>query len=130
MSPRRFDRSEKYTSRRDEIESIICFPGRNNTLFARICPRNEGIIGFNLDEVGILEWEDRQDKKVIVPKMIAGQTIYHHASRNVKHISIITYITLAGESLMPYIMTSQDSESLHSRLMSRDVRLGAGFVLR
>jgi hypothetical protein len=50
---------------------------------------------FNLDEVDMSEWEDRKDKKVIVTKTIAGQTIHHCASRNVKYISIITCITAA-----------------------------------
>jgi hypothetical protein len=35
---------------------------------------------FNLDEVGMSEWEDRKDKKVIVRKTIDDQTIPHHAS--------------------------------------------------
>jgi hypothetical protein len=39
---------------------------------------------FNLDEVVISEWWDRKDKKVIVSKTIAGRTIHHRASRNVK----------------------------------------------
>jgi hypothetical protein len=61
---------------------------------------------FNLDEVGLSEWEDRKDRKVIVPMTMDGQTIHHRASRNVKHISIITCITAGGESLTPYIVPS------------------------
>jgi hypothetical protein len=34
------------------------------------------------------------------------------------------------ESLTPYIVTSQDSQSLRMRLMSRGVGLGVDFVLR
>jgi hypothetical protein len=75
---------------------------------------------FNLDEVGISEWEDRKDKKVIVPKTMEGQTIHHRVSRNVKHISIITCITAGGESLTPYMVTSQDSERLRRRLMAAE----------
>jgi hypothetical protein len=85
---------------------------------------------FNLDEVGVSEWEDRRDRKVVIPRTISGQTMHHRASRNVKHISIITCISAAGEFLTPYIMTSQDSQSLRRRLMSRGVRLGVDFVLR
>jgi hypothetical protein len=61
---------------------------------------------FNLDEVGLSEWEDRKDKRVIVPMKMDSQTIHHRASRNVKHISIITCITAGGESLTPYIVAS------------------------
>jgi hypothetical protein len=84
---------------------------------------------FNLDEVGISEWEDRKDRTVIVPKTMDRQTMHHRISRNVKHISIITYITAGGESLTPYIVTSHDSERLRKRLMARGVRLGVDFVL-
>jgi hypothetical protein len=27
---------------------------------------------FNLDEVGVSEWEDRKDKKAIIPRVISG----------------------------------------------------------
>jgi hypothetical protein len=61
---------------------------------------------FNLDEAGMSDWDDRKDKKVIVTKTMVGQTIHHHVSRNVIHISIITCITTAGESLTLYIVIS------------------------
>jgi hypothetical protein len=85
---------------------------------------------FNVDKIGILEWEDRKDKKVIIPKMMDSQTIHYRASRNMKHISIIIYINAGGESLTPYIVTLQDSKPLRKRLMSRGVRSGVDFVLR
>jgi hypothetical protein len=76
------------------------------------------------------EWEDRKDKKVIVPKTMDSHTIHHRASRNMKHISITTCINAGGESLTLYIMISQDSEPLRRKLMSRGVRLGVDLVLR
>jgi hypothetical protein len=53
----------------------------------------KGELVFNRDEIGRSEWADRKDKKVIVLKTIDSQTIHHQASRNVKHISLITYIS-------------------------------------
>jgi hypothetical protein len=53
---------------------------------------------FNLDEVGVSEWEDRKDKKVVIPTVLSGQTIYHHGSRNLKHMSVITCIRAAGRA--------------------------------
>jgi hypothetical protein len=41
---------------------------------------------FNLDEVYMSDWEDRKDKKVVVPTALDGQTIHHRVSRNVRHI--------------------------------------------
>jgi hypothetical protein len=85
---------------------------------------------FNLDEVGMSKWEDRKEKKVIVATFMDDQTIHHRASRGVRHMSIITCITTAGKSLMPYIVTSQDSDAVRKRLMSRGVHLGVDFVLK
>jgi hypothetical protein len=48
---------------------------------------------FDLDEVGMSDWEDRKDKKVVVPAALDSQMIYHRVSRNVRHISIIACIS-------------------------------------
>jgi hypothetical protein len=45
---------------------------------------------FNLDEVGISDWEDRKPKKVVVPIIATSHSIHHRVSRNLKHISIVT----------------------------------------
>jgi hypothetical protein len=84
----------------------------------------------NLNEVGMSGWEDRKEKKVIVPAMMDTQTIHHRTSRSVRHISIITCITAVGEFLTPYIVTSQDFDAIRRKLMSCGVRLGVGFALR
>jgi hypothetical protein len=67
---------------------------------------------FNLDEVGISDWEDRKTKKVIALATMFGQTIYHGVSRNVKHISVIACLSAAGQSLLHYIVTSQNSPTI------------------
>jgi hypothetical protein len=84
---------------------------------------------FNLDKVTMSEWEDRKEKKVIVSMTMDGQTIHHDASRSVKHISAIAYITAGGESMTPFIVTSQISDGIHKMLISGAVRLGIDFVL-
>jgi hypothetical protein len=85
---------------------------------------------FNLGEAGMSEWEDRQEKKVIVLRTMEGQTIHHRESRSVRYISIITCITARGEFMTPYIVTLQDSDAIRKRLMRHGVRLGVDFVLR
>jgi hypothetical protein len=60
---------------------------------------------FNLDDVGLSEWEDRKYKKVIIRMTMDGQMTHHRASRGVKHISIIACVTAGGESLIPYAVT-------------------------
>jgi hypothetical protein len=56
---------------------------------------------FNLNKVGISDWEDRKTKKVIALAAMPGQTIHHGVSRKVKHISVIACMSAAGESLLP-----------------------------
>jgi hypothetical protein len=87
---------------------------------------------FNLDEVGISDWEDRKTKTktVIVPATMRGQTIHHEISRTVKHISVIPYISAAGELLTPYIITSQAPMSVQERVKKEGVRFSTDFVLR
>jgi hypothetical protein len=85
---------------------------------------------FNLDEVGMSEWEDRKEKKVIIPMTMDGQTIHHGISRSVRHISVIACISAGGESLTSFIVTSQISDGIRKRLMDRGVRLGFDLVLR
>jgi hypothetical protein len=52
------------------------------------------------------------------------------ASGNVKHMSAVTCIRAAGESLTPFIVPSQDSQSVRRKLVRRGVRLGIDLVLR
>jgi hypothetical protein len=61
---------------------------------------------FNLDEVSISDWEDRKTKKVIVPATMRGRTIHHGISRTVEHISVITCVSAAEESLTLYVIPS------------------------
>jgi hypothetical protein len=60
---------------------------------------------INLNEIGMSEWEDWNDKKVIVAKRWA----------------IRRYIIT---------QTSQDSEPIHKRLMRHSIRMGIDSVLR
>jgi hypothetical protein len=85
---------------------------------------------FNLDEVGMSEWEDRQEKKVIVLRTMEGQTIHHRASRSIRCTKIITHIAAGGASLTPYIVTSSDSDTIRKILTSRGFRLCIDSVLR
>jgi hypothetical protein len=85
---------------------------------------------FNQDEVGSLDCKDRKTKTVIVLATMPGQTIHHEISRPVKHISVIVCISAAGESLPPYIITSQALTSVQERLKKEGVQFGTDFVLR
>jgi hypothetical protein len=50
------------------------------------------------------------------------QTIHHGVSRNVKRISVIACVFAAGESLMPYIVTSRNSSIVQEHLREQHAR--------
>jgi hypothetical protein len=84
---------------------------------------------FNLDEVGISDWEDCKVRKVVVPyrrSCAARRCMIHHGiSRKVKHISVIACVFAARESLIPYTITLQDSPSVREQLEKHGVRFGS-----
>jgi hypothetical protein len=49
-------------------------------LLVRLHPKKKTKKVFNLNEVGMSEWEDWKDKKGIVPKTMDSQTIHHRVS--------------------------------------------------
>jgi hypothetical protein len=72
------------------------------------CPAD---LVFNLDEVGISDWEDRKPK-------------------HVKHISIVTCISAVGACLTPYVVRSQDSATLHRAFEATRMQIGKHFILK
>lgn len=85
---------------------------------------------FNLDEVGISEWEDRSEKKVIVPVSMRGHKVHHGIHRNLKHISVVVCITAAGESLTPFFVSSQFTAPVEMKLKQKGMRLGLDMIIR
>jgi hypothetical protein len=47
-----------------------------------------------------------------------------------ERISIVACISAAGESLIPYIVTSQDTPSLREHLKKRGAHFGTDFILK
>jgi hypothetical protein len=62
-------------------------------------------LAFNLDEVGISDWEGGKMKEVPVLATMRCQTRHHGRSRNVKHISAIVSVSTTEKSLIPYTIT-------------------------
>jgi hypothetical protein len=76
---------------------------------------------LNLDEVGVSEWEDRKSKKVVVPTAMSSQTFHHGVHRNLKHITIITCVAVSEEHVIPYTITSQESDDLRQTLRKKGI---------
>jgi hypothetical protein len=112
------------------LEVPRCFLDESIQCIAQFVHGRPAELVFNLDEVGISEWEDRKTKRVIIPVSARDQTIHHKINRALKHVSVIACVSAAGESLTPYIVTSQDSAKLREQLRKRGVRFGTDFILR
>jgi hypothetical protein len=53
----------------------------------------------NLDENGINEWEDREERKEIIPSGLRVKG-FHGIHRGLKHISVATYISAGGDHMV------------------------------
>jgi hypothetical protein len=69
-------------------------------------------------------------QKVIVPKSMSDQAIHHKINGTVKYISFSVCVSAAGETLIPYLVTSQDSMHLRETLKKGDGRFGTESVLK
>jgi hypothetical protein len=61
---------------------------------------------FNLDEVGSSDWEDRKPRKVLVPKMVSPDDVYHQVSRKYRHLTLLACVSAGGDALTPMVLTS------------------------
>jgi hypothetical protein len=86
-------------------------------------------LAFNLDEVGIAEWQDQAPQKVIVPVSMTDQTIHHGVRRNLKHMPVICCVSTAGESLPPFVVSSKVNDKGLEALKIEGFRMGMDMVL-
>jgi hypothetical protein len=93
-------------------------------------PGSSAELVFNIDEIGISEWEDRDLRKVIVPVSMTNQTIYHGVHRNIKHISVICCALTAGKSLTPCVVSSRVNDKVIETLKIEGFRMGVDMVLK
>jgi hypothetical protein len=79
---------------------------------------------FNLDEIGMSDWEDCKVRKAVISETMRGQAKQdtHGISRKLKHISVIACVFAAGEPLTPYSITLQDSPWVREQLKKHHVR--------
>jgi hypothetical protein len=61
---------------------------------------------FNLDEVGSSDWEDQKPKKVIVPRSVSPDDVYHSVSRRYRPVTLLACISAVGDALTPTIISA------------------------
>jgi hypothetical protein len=85
---------------------------------------------FNLDEIGISEWEDRVERKVMAPSAMRKRKIFHGIHRGLKHISVITSISAGGDHMMPFLVPSQATDAVVRKLRTEGFRIGIDMILK
>jgi hypothetical protein len=85
---------------------------------------------FNLDEIGMTEWEDRSERRVIVPSTMRGQTIYHAVHSNLKHIFVVACISAAREHMKPFLVCSQGNTTVERKPKIEEFRMGVDLILK
>jgi hypothetical protein len=61
---------------------------------------------FDFDEIGSSDWEDRKPRKVIAPRTVSPDNVYHPVSRRYQHLTLIACITTRGDALTPMVLMS------------------------
>jgi hypothetical protein len=85
---------------------------------------------FNLDAIGINEWEDRVERKVIVSSAMRKQKIFHGIHRRLKHISVVTCISAGGDHMIPFLVSSQETDAVVRKLKTEGFRIGIDMILK
>jgi hypothetical protein len=85
---------------------------------------------FNLDEIGISEWEDQVERKVIVRSAVREQKIFHGIHRALKRISVVTCISAGGDHMIPFLLSSQATDAAVGRLKTEGFRIGIDMILK
>jgi hypothetical protein len=85
---------------------------------------------FNLDEIGISEWEDRVERKVMVPSAMREQKIFHGIHRGLKHTSVITCISAGGDHMIHFLVSSQATDAVVRKLKTEGFRIGVDMILK
>jgi hypothetical protein len=126
------DREEKLATRSAAFARSMSGPSSNCTQHARGGTGSSSRSGvqFNLDEVGISDSEDRQPKKVLVPRTPALHFIHHRFSRSLKHIPIVACISASETCLTPSVVTSQDSAAVRRDLEAHGTQIGRHLILK
>jgi hypothetical protein len=66
---------------------------------------------------------------VIIPISIFGQSIHQSAHRNLKYILIVCFASAGGESMAPFMLSSQVTDSVIETLKMEGYRMGLHVIL-
>jgi hypothetical protein len=61
---------------------------------------------------------------------MSGQMIHHGVHRNLKHISVLCFVSAAGESVTPFMISSHVNDSVIEKLKIEGFGMGSDFILK
>jgi hypothetical protein len=82
---------------------------------------------FNLDEVSSSDWDARKPKKMILPRSVRPDDVYHSVSRRYRHVTLLACIAAAGDTLTPMIISVSP---IPASLWAQDLRQDEDAMLR
>jgi hypothetical protein len=85
---------------------------------------------FNLDKIGISEWEDRVERKMIVPSVMREQKIFYGIHRGLKHISVVTCISAGGDHVIHFLVSTQATDAVVRKLKTGGLRIGIDMIFK
>jgi hypothetical protein len=56
--------------------------------------------------------------------------MHYKVNRHLKHVSVIARVSEVGESLVPHLVTSQNSANVREQLKKHGVRFGTDFIFK
>jgi hypothetical protein len=98
------------------LDSVMTFPGHG-----RFCD-----VIFNLDEMGVPEWEDGESESVIIPMDLKGRLIRHEARRAINHLTMLACVAANGDALRVVIVSSL---KILDDIYHSGRRVGSNFVV-
>jgi hypothetical protein len=116
----------------DELQLARSFPHEDTCMTVPRAYLEQHIDGkfwelmFNLNEVGSSDWEDRKPKRVIVPRHILPDDVYHSVQRRYRHVTLLACVSAAGDTVTLMVISGaaiRDSIWRTRRRQNEDVLL-------
>lgn len=60
---------------------------------------------YNIDEIGLSDWEERKPKTVIVPEEIDTGNLHYPVNRGIKHVTLLIKVSGGGNAYFPLAFT-------------------------
>jgi hypothetical protein len=61
---------------------------------------------FNRGEARLSDWEDRRPRKVIAPRTMSPDNVYHAVSRRYRHLTLLACTSAGRDALTPIVLTN------------------------